>query len=576
MADVTVNLTPIIRAVERMGSQLSTQIDQVDTTVGMVRNDLSLTSSQLRQLRADFDEFVQTAARAAALQQSETRVGNLKAERDRQYGHYDVVRRTSVGLLQAFDVGNVTNASVRQISEELMIQTPRYWLAPVLVALAAWSRDNKEMAEKSVQEAYSRDRAKTSLFFTLVMRRQGRTDAATRWLKHYLTSLDPSALGREFAVVLEATSYSAFGPASMALMSDTMTGWCNQLRYNREIVESQIRTWAGELGRQREQLTAGSYPALEALSPEFSKLKWMLEQSSALPVVIDKYDAIAKHEGQLPTMLENMLDDILDQLCTEYDAEELPLRREVLYHESVIEEQGDIVRARERADVMQKALDETNDVVSLQTMAAITPELMGVSIQTQRIAIGVGQDDFRSAVGRYCSVYRAAAVTSLPLEFGPTHSNYASTYAFKGCSLRTDVPEEYGIQHLVATWQATLAEFIDKISFKNNWYTKPVLIAVAIAAVAFVVNPMAGAVAAVCGAGIVWYLGEQERKKCQAAVDAVERIRQLAIDHSVSLYRDANAEFVDAMGLYNALDGQESDLLKLIDTWPTASKTEED
>ena len=576
MSHATVDMSPFIHAVERMSRQLSSQIDQVDTSVGLVRNDLSLTSNELKELRAEFDEFVQTAVKTAAVQQSETRIVHVKAELDRQYGHYSNVRRTSVGILQAFDVGNVGNDVVRQVSEELMIQTPRYWLAPVIVALAAWSRDSQEMAEKSVQEAYSRDANKTSLFFALVMRRQGRVDAASRWLKHYLSSLDPNALGREFAVILEATSYNAFGPAAQKLLSEIMTTWCTDLRNNREVVESQIRSWVGEIGGNREQLTDRSYPNLEQLSPEWVRVKRQLEQASALPVTIDKYEQIADHEAAIPGTLEHLLDDILDRLVTEYDGEELPLRREVLYHESVIEEQGDIKLALQRSDRLQKALEETTDVVSMQTVAAITPELVGVSTQTQRIAIGVGQGDFRTALGRFCAAYRTEAVWAVPLVFDKSHSQYAATYGFQGCQLHTDMPESDGIDQIRAAWQATFAAFINRISFKNSWYTKPALIAGAVALVVFFVNVWSGLVALAAGAGIVFYLGHQQKKKCDGAVAAVERVRGEAIEYTISRYRDANAEFVDATTLFRDLDQQEGDLLRLIDTWPTAVNANEE
>lgn len=569
-----VDLTPVIRAVREARDDLSIQIDQVETKVGMVRSDLSNTRSELHKLRKQFEDYVEVAARTARVQQSETRVVNLKAELDRQYGHYGHVRRTSVGILQAFDVGNVGNDVVRQVSEELMIQTPRYWLAPVIVALAAWSRDSPEMAEKSITEAYSRDPNKTSLFFALVMRRQGRVDAAARWLKHYLTSLDPSALGREFAVILEATSYNAFGPAAQKLLTDTMTTWAGKLRADSEVVEAQVRTWAGEIGSQREQLAPGAFPNLQEISPEWPRIKRMLEQASALPVTIDKYEAIATHEATMPTALEHMLDDILDQLVTEYDSEELPLRRDVVYHEAIIEEQGDLTRARELADLLQKALDETNDVVSMQTAAAITPELVGVSSQTQRIAIGVGQEDFLTAVGRYCAVYRTDAVDRVTLAFGNDHSQFAMAYGFQGCTMTTAMHEEVGIARIRATWEATLSAYIDSISFKNSWYTKPGLIAGAISLVVVVIHLWVGLLAAAAGAGIVYYLGEQQRKKCEADVAAVEAVRERAIDYSLSLYRDANAEFTDAMGLYDDLDRQERDLLRVIVTWPTAPSKE--
>lgn len=571
---MTVDLSGVERAINRLGYELSSQIDAVGASVGVVRHDLALTNGELSELRKQFDQFVLQAERTAAVQQSETRVVNLKAQLDREFGHYEVVRRTSVGILQAFDVGNVSNRVVSQVSEELMIQTPRYWLAPVLVALAAWSRDNKEMAEKSVREAYSRDPAKTSLFFTLVMRRQGRQEASVRWLKHYLSSLDPSGLGREFAVVLEATSFGAFGPAGQRLMTGIMRKWAKHLLDNTDAFESQVRTLVGEIGGQREQLRPGAYPALEAISPEWPVVKRLLEQSSALPVTIDKYEAIAKHEGTMPSVLEDMLDDILDQLVTEYDAEELPLKREILYHESVIEEFGNKDLARQRAERLGAALDETTDLVSMQTTAATSPEMIGVSTQTQRISVGVCLDGFKAALGRYCADYRSRYQNSVPLDFSPQHSQFAKTYGFGGVLLHTNTPEAEGIQKIQTAWEQAFADYIERVSFKNSWYIVPAMVTVVLALVGFYVAPPWGGIGAlVIGGAFLYFQGESKKKAAQKLVDDAMVAREQAGAHSVAVYRDANAQYVNAMTLFRELDAQERDVLNVFNSWPTADRS---
>lgn len=555
----------------KVGAALEGQISIVDANVGQVRSDLKLTSDELKQLRKDFDEFTMQAQRVARVQQSETKIGSLKAELDRQYGHYDIVRRTSTGLLQAFDIGNVTNEVARTVSEELMIQTPRYWLAPAIVALSAWSLDNAEIAEKSVQEAYARDQNKTSLFFALVLRRQGRTDSAVRWLRHYLSSLDPTALTREFAVILEATSYDAFGPAGQRLLTDRMTKWRDELRTRQGIVEAQIDSWVKEFKVESQALASSEYRMLAELSQQWPAVKAQLEAASALPQVHDKYTQIKNFDSALPKVLEDLLDDILDDLVREYDEEELPLRREVTYHEAIVEEEGDKERAGSRAAAFLKALEDTHDVVSIQTQAAINPQSLGVSTQTQRIAIGVGQSDFRTAVGRYCTQYRQAHVSSVQVTLGPAHSNYASTYNFPGWTGRTDQDEHAATTALRGVWNKVFDDLVTGLRFNDKFYIKPGLIAAAISLVAFLINPAIGLLVLAAGAGIVYYLGDQERKKAQTAIDAINNARQPAIDKSISMYRDAVAQFVDAEVVYADLDIQESDVLRLIDSWPAVS-----
>lgn len=562
--------------VHEVGRALESQISVVGGEVGHVRTDLQMTVDELRQLRREFDEFTQQAERNALVQQSETKIGSLKAELDRQYGHYDVVRRTSTGLLQAFDVGNVSNDVARAVSEELMIQTPRYWLAPAIVALSAWSLDRPDIAERSVQEAYARDANKTSLFFALVLRRQGRGESAVRWLRHYLSSLDPSALTREFAVILEATSYDAFGAAGQRLLTERMREWCDELRNRPEIVEAQIDTWVEECTIESQALSGQEYRVLAQLSPQWSAVQRQLIAASSLPRLVDKYTTIRNFDSELPRVLEDLLDDILDDLVREYDDEELPLRREVTYHEAIVEERGDRERAESRAAAFLKALEDTHDVVSLQTRAAIHPETLGVSTQTQRITIGVGQSDFRTAVGRYCAKYRQAHVSAVDITLSPTHTNYAATYKFPGWTTRTDTNEETAVSGLRSVWNKTFDDTIATMHFDQKFYVKPGIIVAVVALICFFISPLVGLAVLAAGSGIVYYLGEQEKKKLDAAIAAVNVARAPSMDKSISMYRDAVAEFVDAEVVFADLDVQESDLIKLIDGWPTASPASHD
>jgi hypothetical protein len=575
MSQVSIDLSPITRAVDRLGDQLGRQIDSVDTKVGVVRSDLASTRSELAQLKAQFTSWVDEARRTAAVQESSVKLVDLKAQLDREFGHHGVVRRTSTGVLQAFDIGNVSNETVTSVAEELMIQTPRYWLAPCLVALAAWSMDKEDTAERSIREAYARDANKTSLLFALITRRQGRADASARWLRHYLMSLDPTALTREFAVILEATSHSAFGPAGQQLLTETIAKWRLQLRNDADAVDAQIKRWVADIGIRRDVLDAGSYPTLSVLAREWPAVARQLEQASALPKTMDAYEAIRDMSTSVPLVLEDLLDDILDRLVTEYDQEELPLRRNVVYHEAVVEERGDLDRARFRADHVQQALEMTQDILTLQTMAATNPTLVGVGPQTQRLMIGAGVKDFIAGVGRYCANYRADAIATVTLDFKPDHSNYARSYGFKGTQIMSGTPERIAIEDIQKTWDRTFADYIASVSFKNAWYTKRALIAGGIGIVVLLFNIWAGLVALLIGAGIVYYLGDQEKKRCAKLIADAEAQRGEAAAYTVALYHNAQAELVDAKLCYEKLDSQETELISLIETWPTRGNEEE-
>lgn len=575
MALETAGVERILNSVDRslnvLGNQVSSMehvVDAIGTEVGSISSDMTTTRAELTELRARFEEYVVRAERVAAVQRSETVLGNVKADLDREYGHYETVRKSSIGTLQAFDVGNVSTKAVQAVSEQLMIQTPRYWLAPALVAVAAWSRDDRDLVEKSVNEAFRRDGAKTSLFFALVLRRQGRTESSTRWLKHYLRTLDPRSLTREFAVILEATSQEAFGALGRRLVAEQLVEWNRQLRQDPGVTDKQVAVWTKEIAIHRGILDEAQYPHLSRVSPQWGQLKDILEHASAHRNVIDKYRSVRDTPVFLTANVSDRLDEILETLITEYDAEELPFAREVIYHESVIKNDGDVARAKEEADALSEALDEALDLVTLQTQIALRPDLLGTSVSTQQVAVGIGRTDFATAVERFDVGYRARYLEHVDIVLDGQHSEYAINMGFSGWQSNTAVPQHEAEASLANAWEQTMRSYLERVKLKNStWYIAGAIALVGMLLLIVAPGGLTGVlfVAAIAGAGGWAYLRKREADKKTAEALAM---REQAMRFSVDVFRAVVAEFVDAKLSYREEDAQSADLRKLIDTWP--------
>lgn len=562
-------VAPLVSALD----SVDTKVDVVRGDVGRVSTDLQSTRTELLALRDEFQSFVRQAERTANVQRSETVIGNLEAELDREFGHYNQVRRTTIGTLQAFDIGNVTNKTVQQVSEELMIQTPRYWLAPALVGLAAWSRDNEELATRSIEAAFSRDSKKTSLFFALVLRRQARIEAASRWLRHYIQALDPRALTREFVVILEAASQEAFGPYGRQLIGEQLRKWNAMLRDDRSVVEAQIAAWTGDLDIHRATVDEAQYPHLARVSPQWPQFKDVLERASAHGFSAEKYLAIREQPTLLGNSVQDRLDDILEILVTEYDEEELPLKRQVVYHQAVIDNGGDKDRAQVAADEINVALDETHDAVSLQTQTAIRREMYGVSVSAQKIAIGGSRDDFCAAVHRFSADYRSRYLDNVDIALPDNHSEYAMTLGFQGWQTNTAVPQQQAEASLADTWQQTVHSYLESVRFKEHNY----IIAGGIAVAGFIImmmcisggSPGLGVILFLAAAGGAGFWVWRKKTDCDAKYRKAQNMAQAALEFSIDIYRSTVAEFVDAKLAFGEEDAKESALLRLIDTWPT-------
>lgn len=581
MADFKIDVSPIMKAIEQVDDKVSivgSGLNRVSEKVDVVDTKVGGTQSELAELRRRFEDYVRQAERTANVQRAETKAGTLKADLEREFGHYQVVRRSSIGLLQAFDVGNVSESTAGQISEELMIQTPRYWLAPALVALAAWSRDDKDVCERSITEAYNRSQAKTALFFSLVLRREKREAESVRWLHHYLAACDPRALTREFAVILEAASQGQFGPQGTRLALTQLAQWTAELRGSQELVADQVEKWVEELTVSQKVLDPSEAPMLRRLASasDFARVKAQAEATTALKACAEKYEAIKDSEFTSSGVISTLLDDLLIQLVTEYDEEELPLNREVAYQDAIIETGGDLDRARTKADQMISVLDEHTDAVTLQTNAAIAPDSLGVSIRTQQVAIGVGKEDFRTAVRAYTKDYRLRHVDNVTLALEPNHHQLASTYGFRGFATSTRTDEAVMAGQLRQAWDATFAAYIQSVTFKNQQMLMPIGIAVVVALVAFMINPLAGLLVAAVSGGLAYYVIYQAQKAARAKVDGANAVKQRAFEESFTMLQDARADFDELQWAYEEQDADEDELLRIIDVWPSGETSKKE
>lgn len=581
MADFKIDVSPIMKAIEQVDDKVSivgSGLNRVSEKVDVVDTKVGGTQSELAELRRRFEDYVRQAERTANVQRAETKAGTLKADLEREFGHYQVVRRSSIGLLQAFDVGNVSESTAGQISEELMIQTPRYWLAPALVALAAWSRDDKDVCERSITEAYNRSQAKTALFFSLVLRREKREAESVRWLHHYLAACDPRALTREFAVILEAASQGQFGPQGTRLALTQLAQWTAELRGSQELVADQVEKWVEELTVSQKVLDPSEAPMLRRLASasDFARVKAQAEATTALKACAEKYEAIKDSEFTSSGVISTLLDDLLIQLVTEYDEEELPLNREVAYQDAIIETGGDLDRARTKADQMISVLDEHTDAVTLQTNAAIAPDSLGVSIRTQQVAIGVGKEDFRTAVRAYTKDYRLRHVDNVTLTLEPNHHQLASTYGFRGFATSTRTDEAVMAGQLRQAWDATFAAYIQSVTFKNQQMLMPIGIAVVVALVAFMINPLAGLLVAAVSGGLAYYVIYQAQKAARAKVDGANAVKQRAFEESFTMLQDARADFDELQWAYEEQDADEDELLRIIDVWPSGETSKKE
>ena len=398
-------------------SSLEDRLDALGDFVGAAHSEIHAVGRSVDDLRGDVETLTQDFHAYAAKQErtnriqlAEIRLVKLRQEIEHRFGHYAEIRRMVRGILEANDLAVVRQNTLRAAAEELMLRAPGYWLAPALVALAAWISDEEEVANRACAEALHRDDEKTSLFFALVCRRFGRKEASLHWLQRYFVGLDGGALDRKAAIVIDAYVSGLLGRDVDGLIRRRIDGWIDRFSRVYSFAAAQEKRW---------------YEAMKAMCPappaesSFPYLRVHTDRSvsEALEHTLScarLYEKLSTHFQQIvtqtapPRTLKQQLDSILERLAADFDAAEKPLHMESILEKLVIHEGGREDRARSILAEKIKAFDERRDFMQLLSDAAMHPQEMQASSALQKMALALGRDSILSAFRDIVAENRAA------------------------------------------------------------------------------------------------------------------------------------------------------------------------
>ena len=382
--------------IERSLSNLAGSIDYVNNRVDQVDDNVKIVYNEVEKLANEFREYVEM--QSLANRKAEAKM-NLSAIRDKlkdNFGHYDVVRRTATGILQANDLAIVKSSMLSHVTEKQMIETPNYWLTPCLVALAAWINDDQALAERALAEGIRRNDEKTSLFFGLICRRIGRENSSLKWFARYLEAQDEEKLDRKAVIVLDAFASGLLGNDTENFVYQQIQEWMSNLEAKPGFTERQLDNWKNAINSKRVPLKSGLYPYLEKYSNTWGNLQDVLEGANLNNDLYEYFKKVFEQKEETKK-LKVELDKILDSLVTEFDEEELPLKREEQFEELVVRYNGSESKAHAQMALEKSVYDDYRDFMQLLTDASMNPEESKSSVATQKFATALSRNNIVTA-----------------------------------------------------------------------------------------------------------------------------------------------------------------------------------
>ena len=377
-------------------SQLISELNAIQRNIDITNNNVQIVNSRVDEvdekvlvIYREMLAFIREQRMANRLNQAETRIGTIRQELEKKYGHYDNIRRTVIGILEANDLALVRQSTIATASENLFISTPHYWLAPCLVALAAWISDNEDLCKKAVKEALKRNAENASLFFALVTRRADRFQPSLLWIQRYLADQNEEDLNRNAMVVLEALVCGIWGYDTEGLISAQFKTWIDKLESTPNFYETQVEQWKTSFLSRRTALDS-SYPYLQQYCNEYQTLKENLVCANLHTQAYQYVKNIFDTPVYLPDF-KVLLDEALTKLVTDYDNEELPFRERERLETLVIQFHGDEDKAQALMNAEKSLFEERKNFMQLLLESAMNPKANNTNVALTKFALAISK-----------------------------------------------------------------------------------------------------------------------------------------------------------------------------------------
>jgi hypothetical protein len=411
------DLRNVIKQVESISNKtnlIEQEIAESSHKIDHVNEELSKTSKELIDLRNNFNQFIQDTKKAEALQKAATELIRVRQEVEQSFGKYKIVRETMLGVLQATDLALVKKNTISQVTEELMLSTPDYWLAPCLVAVSAWIGNDRDLANRAVAEALKRDEEKTALAMALICRRNNRTDTCYEWLSIYFAKQSADHFTESNFTYLNAYLNGVFGPDKNHMCDDYVAKWMSEIQDNAYDFENkQAEVWS----KYCENFTVNldeQFPELANCVHEYADIEAYIGRISASSQIVDNFSRM-KNINIDQQKLKKDIDQTLVTLVSRYDTKEEPLRKEERYLLAVRHFDGDTSAAKTSIlEADRKKTESTIDLVGQMTNVIMNND--NVRPSEKKTAYSFLSSYIRSGYEKYITEKKTAFPETITLQ----------------------------------------------------------------------------------------------------------------------------------------------------------------
>lgn len=404
-------------AVEALNKTINNFASEINVKVDSVSNSSDEVQATANKLLLRVQDFKTGMIQSEEKQIAHENIIRIDQTLKEQFGDHDAIRRTVIGVVRDFDINLVRTSTIKELSEQLWITSSRYWLSYALLAITAWVNNDQGIAKSALAECVRREPPKATLFFCLMNLRFGRNQVARSWFQEYLKTVDPSNLGIDAAIMLQAYLSGLFG-SDLELerrVNTVIRSWINELN-----AEGQADQALQLYSKFIEYMAVGNAPIWEKAREHCSVYQEMqtayreANKPAILLALIDQIDVEVNNEGSAD--FRNRVDKVLNELVNSYDKEEDELMKERDYFNTIIDYNGRVDEAKRSFEEKQKMANDGYNVGERMVQWAVYSRPDEINASVRKFAMRNTKEWFLNALEKWFGNANQMAPLDYPIK----------------------------------------------------------------------------------------------------------------------------------------------------------------
>ena len=406
-------MSEVSYAIENLNRTINQFESNVDVHVTGIRRASTEVEAATKSIFDQISRFRQDMEHGEQTQLAHENIIRIDQIIKEQFGSYETIRRTVMGVVRDFDINLVRNSTIQELSEELWMTNSRYWLSYALIAITAWVNNYPDVAKSALAECGRKDAVKATLFFCLLNLRFERNDAAKKWFFEYLKTLDPTMLQQESAVMLQAFLDGIFGRDRELEQSviDVIGQWIAIINDDVEINDQLITAYETYLNNINPHRSFDYVSILQYCTnaPELSHAYLEVSKYDEVLALLKQLDVDAVEQSD--ENYKERVDVVLMNLISNFDEEERELRNEQEYFNLVVRNEGVVETAEKQYQAEMELQNEHFNIGKQMISWAIYDET--ANSRVRKFAFQNTKKWFKGALDRFA----IRVQQSFPIEY---------------------------------------------------------------------------------------------------------------------------------------------------------------